>query len=99
MTLSNGLIAAFGGVNKDVFLDALRNQAPDYLEHPIDWYRFNRCVLLFEPATETWTIADTTPDTARAGAAAVAGPDGDLFIYGGELKPRIRTASTLHIRL
>ena len=99
VTLSNGLIAAFGGVNKDVFLDALRNQAPDYLEHPIDWYRFNRCVLLFEPATETWTIADTTPDTARAGAAAVAGPDGDLFIYGGELKPRIRTASTLHIRL
>lgn len=98
VALTDGRIAALGGVNKDVFLAALRNQAPDYLEHPIDWYRFNQSVMLFDPATETWTIADTTPDTARAGAAAIAGPDGDVYIYGGELKPRIRTSSTLHLR-
>lgn len=99
VTLSDGRIAACGGVNKEIFLNALQNQAPDYLEHPIDWYRFNQCVLLFEPMTETWTVADVTPDAARAGAAAIPGLHSDLFIYGGELKPRIRTASTVHFQL
>jgi len=96
-TLSNGLIAATGGVNKDIFLEAIQNQAPDYLQHPIPWYRFNQKVLIFDPNSEQWSIAESTPDTARAGASAIAGPNADLYIFGGELKPRIRTSETLHL--
>lgn len=97
LTLSDGRIAALGGVNKDIFLAALQNQAPDYLEHPIDWYRFNQHVLIFDPVTEQWTVALTAPDAARAGAAAIPGSDSDLYLYGGELKPRIRTSATLYL--
>ena len=93
---ADGRIAIAGGVNKDVFLEALRNQAPDYLQHPIEWYRFNPNVLLFDPQTSSWQILLTDPMAARAGAAMVSTPRG-LVLLGGELKPRIRTAETLLI--
>lgn len=98
-TLSDGRIAIAGGVNKDVFLEALRNQAPDYLLHPVEWYRFNPNILMFNPRSESWeTVSMVTADAARAGAAIVAGPSSDFYLMGGELKPRIRTAATLHVK-
>lgn len=97
VTLSDGTVYATGGVNKDIFLAALQNQAPDYLQHPIEWYRFNPIILNFNPATEKWTIFDTLTDAARAGATAVTGISDDFFIIGGELKPRIRTAEVLRV--
>ncbi|MDE7151856.1 MAG: cyclically-permuted mutarotase family protein, partial [Candidatus Amulumruptor sp.] len=82
---------AVGGVNADVFLAALVDQAPDYLSHPIEWYRFNPYACIFNPATETWTVADSA-DTARAGASLLVAPSASRSIVtGGELKPRIRT--------
>lgn len=96
-TLSDGRIAVAGGVNKDIFLEALRNQAPDYLQHPAEWYRFNPNILIFNPATTQWDVEETTPQAARAGAAMVAGPDHDLYILGGEIRPRIRTAETFYL--
>ena len=90
-TLPDGRIVVTGGVNKDVFLEALRNQAPDYLSHPIEWYRFNSRVLVYDPSKEKWEIAANDTETARAGAAAVVTPDGEVLLIGGELKPRIRT--------
>lgn len=96
-TLSDGRIAVAGGVNKDVFLGALRNQAPDYLMHPVEWYRFNPDIFIFDPSTMQWHIAAGTPDAARAGAAMVAGNNRDIYLTGGELKPRIRTSQTLHV--
>lgn len=98
VTLADGRIAAAGGVNRDVFLAALQNQAPDYLLHPVDWYQFNPNVLIFNPADGSWETLATTPDAARAGAALFALPD-TLYLYGGELKPRIRTAETLKVHL
>lgn len=97
-TLTDGRIAVIGGVNKDIFLSALQNQAPDYLQHPVEWYRFNPNIMIFNPATEQWSIEETTSDAARAGASIVAGSDGDIYILGGEIKPRIRTAETLHFK-
>lgn len=97
--LPDGRIAVVGGVNKDVFLDALRHPAPDYLRHPAAWYRFNDRVLVYDPAADRWTIARRQKDCARAGASAVATPDGRLLVLGGEIRPRIRTPriTTLNI--
>lgn len=92
--LSDGRFVAAGGVNKDIFLDALRNQAPDYLSHPIEWYRFNPALYIYDPAKDSWTQGASDPAFARAGAALVVMPDDTVVIYGGELKPRIRSAQT-----
>lgn len=98
VALPDGRIAVAGGVNKDVFLAALQNQAPDYLFHPIDWYKFNPNALIYNPADASWQILATTPDAARAGAA-LYNVGNALYLYGGELKPRIRTSETLRIDL
>lgn len=89
--LKDGRIAVAGGVNKDIFLAALQNQASDYLTHPIEWYKFNPNLMVYDPVTERWDVALTSDRLARAGAGMVI--DGDLLIIlGGELKPRIRTS-------
>lgn len=99
-TLTSGMIAVCGGVNKDVFLEALRNQAPDYLDHDPEWYRFNPWTLLFNPVTQSWlTPLPTAAATARAGASIFPGSDNSFYIYGGELKPRVRSSETSHISI
>ncbi len=97
VTLSDGRIYVSGGVNKDVFLEALRNQAPDYLSHPVEWYGFNTLGFIYSPKDAAWTIYGQGPETARAGAAATLAPDGAVVIFGGEIKPRIRTADSIRI--
>jgi sialate O-acetylesterase len=100
LTLSGGVaamvgneIVAVGGVNHDIFLDAITNQAADYLLHPVEWYKFNGQVCRFDPAAEKWSVgAHRTAEYARAGAAAAVVDDGaTLLLIGGELKPRVRT--------
>lgn len=90
--LADGRVVVTGGVNKDIFLEALRNQAPDYLEHPKEWYRFNPYIFVFDPKTEEWSIAGKTSETARAGAGMASTETGEILLSGGELKPRIRTS-------
>ncbi|MDE6826885.1 MAG: cyclically-permuted mutarotase family protein [Paramuribaculum sp.] len=99
VTLADGRIACLGGVNAEIFLSALRAQPADYLSHPVEWYRFNPMLVVFNPADAQWTIATRTPDIARAGASAVVTPQDEIIVAGGELKPRIRTrrVSRLHL--
>ena len=99
VTLPDGRIVITGGVNKDIFLEALRNQAPDYLSHPVEWYRFNKHILVFDPKTGKWNIPATHSRFARAGAAAAVTPNGEMWIIGGEIKPRIRTPRVSKIKL
>ena len=90
--LPDGKIVATGGVNKDIFLSALRKQAPDYLSHPASWYRFNDLVFVFDPERSEWHDVMRSQDAARAGAAIVpTGDNGGFVLIGGEVKPRVRT--------
>lgn len=89
-------IVCTGGVNKDIFLDAIsgRYQLTDkteYLNHPIDWYHFNGQLLTFDPSTQKW-FSPTSNDKrlARAGAQAVVVNE-KIYYIGGELKPAVRT--------
>ena len=97
VTLPTGTIATIGGVNKDVFLEALRNQAPDYLSHEPEWYRFNAHLLIFDPRKGKWSDFGRQEGAARAGAGAAADSKGRIYINGGEVKPRIRTAEFMII--
>lgn len=99
VVLPDGRIIVIGGVNKDIFLSALRNQPPDYLSHPVEWYRFNPYVLVFNPKTEQWSIAEVTNETARAGAGLVATDNNEIIVVGGEIKPRIRTSNIYKMRI
>lgn len=96
--MADGRVMVCGGVNKDIFLEALRNQAPDYLQHPVEWYSFNPWILVFDPATESWSNLGATPDCARAGAILLPfGTEGEI-LFGGELKPRVRTPQAVVIK-
>lgn len=99
VTLGDGRIACLGGVNAEIFLSALQAQPADYLSHPVEWYRFNPLLVIFDPADKSWTIATQTPDIARAGASAVALPGDEIIVAGGELKPRIRTTRVSRLSL
>lgn len=94
-TLADGRIVACGGVNRQIFLDAITCQAADYLLHPAEWYQFNPNLYIFHPATLAWT-ALARPELARAGAAVAVSPEG-VLLMGGELKPRVRTPRTVII--
>jgi sialate O-acetylesterase len=98
-TLSDGKIAVIGGVNKDIFLQALQNQPADYLEHAPAWYKFNASVFVYDAVANTWSAPQQTADAARAGAVAVPFATNKVYIHGGEVKPRIRTANPLLLSL
>lgn len=95
-------IICAGGVNKDIFLDAISGRyrlvdKAKYLEQPIPWYRFNGTLLQFDTHTGQWTDTNITDSRlARAGALLVH-TDQHLYYIGGELKPALRTPQTLTI--
>lgn len=97
--LSDGRIVIAGGVNKDIFLDALKNQSPDYLYQPVEWYRFNPNILVFDPKDKSWAINSSSSQAARAGAGMVSDENNEVLIIGGEIKPRIRTSDTFRIKI
>ena len=92
MALPGGVILCMGGVNKDIFLSALRQPMPGYMNHPAEWYRFNQHLLAYDTATGHWSDVAQMPEAARAGAVAV-GCGNAVFYIGGELKPGVRTPS------
>lgn len=94
--MNDSLILCMGGVNKDIFLSALRAPAKDYLLHPAEWYRFNRKVLVYNVRSDEWQEITETSSTARAGAALV-GIGNRFFSINGELKPGIRTPEIIKI--
>ena len=99
-------IVAVGGVDKRVFLGGLQGlyPMPGYMQHPNEWYRFNRNILRYDVPTNTWLIADSTQLTARAGAAFVALPTAEgaaqrALLLGGEYRPGIRSTEATLVAL
>ena len=87
-----------GGVNKDIFLAALQRPEKDYLLHPVEWYKFNDRVLVYNMNQNIWQEITRTPRVARAGAS-LAGGDKTYYNINGELKPGIRTSEIIKITI
>lgn len=95
VNVSENVIVALGGVNKNIFLNALNNPAPDYMTHEPSWYQFNANVFLYDGY---WRIMGQSEHTARAGATVVC-HQGKVYVIGGELKPGIRVPEVSRLTL
>jgi len=92
LPMGEDAILCAGGVNKDIFLQALQgiHKGKEYLTRPVEWYQFNRKLLTYDTKQDRWTCLGDYEQGARAGAAMVS--DGSsYYIINGELKPGIRT--------
>ena len=91
-----------GGVNKDIFFDAISGaykmvEKQNYLKQPVEWYRFNGTLMLFNAKTNSWTETNlSSPHLARAGALMVRANNA-IYYVGGELKPGVRSAEVSKI--
>ncbi len=91
-------VVLIGGVDRQVFLDALNRPQGNYLTHPAPWYRFNGELLLYQTITDAWSTESQHERLARAGAAVVP-HDGGWTVIGGETKPGIRSADVTSVRM
>ncbi len=98
-SVGDGKIVFTGGVNAEIFLNALRDTPEGYLNHPAEWYRFNRRLLMLDVTDSTWSDLGEYKSLARAGAMAVPDGCGGVIVVGGELKPGIRTTSAVRISI
>ena len=104
VTSGAGHIICFGGVDKNIFEQAITNPQDDYLTHPAEWYKFRKEMLIYHTITGTWQTLFGSELTARAGAAVVPYKDAMgqtcWIVVNGEEKPGIRsadvTATSLH---
>lgn len=88
-------IVCFGGVDKDIFSNALKHPAPDYMLHEPDWYRFRDKMLVYNTITDAWSEMEGSYLLRRAGAALVDYVhDGrhQWILIDGEVKPGVRSA-------
>ena len=91
-------VAIVGGVNKQVFLNALNRPETDYLTHPTEWYQFNDELLIYQTITDAWVTEAKNPALARAGAAVVE-KDGAWIVINGESKPGIRSSEVTEVKI
>lgn len=93
--LNDSTIVAAGGVNREIFTDAISGiyaliDKADYMLQPSEWYRFNPNLLTYDTEKREWGVADKSSVYARAGALLLS-YNGYIIYIGGELKPGIRT--------
>jgi N-acetylneuraminate epimerase len=98
-------IICAGGFDKDLWDEAagllgeLKGEAlaafrEDYLTRPVEAYRWNRRLLVYDSEKNVWRDAGEVPE-ARCGAAMAFLPDYSIIIASGEDKPGSRTAGVL----
>lgn len=80
-----------GGVNRQIFKDALEGRAPaDYMKKAPEWYRFNSDLLLYDTNTHEWKTVNGPKGMARAGGILLR-KGNTLYMVCGETKPGIRS--------
>lgn len=91
-------------LGKDTSLtdDQRKQKNYDYMSHymtqPIAYYKFNQECYLFDTHTKQWSLLDTQPDFARAGATLVGTPS-EFYLIQGELKPGVRSPKTYKLKI
>lgn len=75
----------------DSLANILLFESANYLKHPIEWYRFNYKLLIYNTVTDVWSEFATSDKLARAGAALVACQD-KFVVVNGEVKPGSRSS-------
>ncbi|MBI1646858.1 cyclically-permuted mutarotase family protein [Capnocytophaga sp. 051621] len=82
--------------------EARKQKNYDYMAHymtqPIAYYKFNQECYLFDTLTKQWSVLDTQPDFARAGATLVGTPN-EFYLIQGELKPGVRSSKTYKLKI
>lgn len=97
-------IYATGGVDKDIFLDAISGryrlvEPSAYAHQSIGWYRFGKFLFTFDTKKGSWRPATfSSASLARAGAAAVPVTGMGCFYIGGEVKPTLRTPQIVLVK-
>lgn len=98
-----GHIICFGGVDKDIFEQAIASPQEDYLTHPAEWYKFRKQLLIYHTITGTWITLFDNELNARAGAAVVAYKDNagmlSWIVVDGENKPGTRATDVTAVSL
>lgn len=80
-----------GGVCGDIFRPAVEGRATaDYMRQPVEWYRFNASLLIFNLQTGKWDVTSPQKGFARAGGILLQ-KGRSLIMVCGETKPGIRT--------
>ena len=91
-------------LGKDTSLtdDQRKQKNYDYMSHymtqPIEYYKFNQECYLFDTHTKQWSVLNTQPDFARAGATLVGTPS-EFYLIQGELKPGVRSPKTYKLKI
>lgn len=101
IAIDNNTILAAGGVDKDIFLDAISNTynlvaKEEYMHKPHSWYRFNNRLMLYDTKSGKWSVETTDSCLSRAGAQITLQGE-NLYYIGGELKPGIRSCAIYRI--
>lgn len=89
IAISENECLSVGGVCKEVIEAGLAG-AKGYFDMPIGSYRFSDIIWKFDARTGCWEKFFQDGHLALAGAA-VAYDGKEVFVYGGELKPRVRS--------
>ena len=93
-------IVCIGGVDRDIFNQALRGAAPGYMLHEPEWYRFRTTLLIYNTITDSWSEMEGAPALARAGSGVVDYADGGThrwLVINGESKPGVRSADATSV--
>ncbi len=99
VTVDNRWVLCTGGVNKDIFLSALRAPMEGYMLHEPEWYKFNDRLMVYDMEEDAWNTVIRSSHLARAGAVLVSGGNYSFYNINGELKPGIRTPEITRIWL
>lgn len=92
-TVTDGSLLLTGGVDYKIFKEAMEGRAPaDYMKRPVEWYRFNNDVLIYDVARGDWAVSPQVEGMNRAGGVLLLHGDSLLIMVCGEVKPGIRSS-------